>query len=69
LQPGETKTVAFTVPVEKLAFYDEKQHAFVVEPGEYEIQIGASSEDIRERGRVRVTNAWMGDKLPPVIGE
>ena len=54
IQPGETKTLTFSVPAEKLAFYDEKQHRFVVEPGKYEIQIGASSADIRVRSGVQV---------------
>jgi beta-glucosidase len=52
--PGETKTLTFTVPAEKLAFYDEKQHRFVVEPGKYEIQVGSSSTDIRARAAVQV---------------
>jgi beta-glucosidase len=47
LQPGETKTVEITVPGEKLAFYDETIHAFRVKPGDFQIMIGASSEDIR----------------------
>ena len=66
LQPGEQKTVTFTVPVEKLAFYDDKRHAFVVEPGKYEIQIGASSADIRETAKIRVTSESVGQKMPPV---
>jgi beta-glucosidase len=66
LQPGETKTVTFTVPIEKLAFYDEKQHAFVTEPGRYEIQIGESSEEIRARGRIQVISPWVGAQLPEV---
>jgi beta-glucosidase len=64
LQPGETKTVTFTIPIQKLAFYDEKQHAFVTEPGRYEVQIGESSEDIRARARIQVTNPWVGLQLP-----
>jgi beta-glucosidase len=68
LQPGESKTLTFAVPVEKLAFYDETRHAFHVEPGQYEIQIGESSDDIRERARIRVTTGWTGERLPPVIG-
>jgi beta-glucosidase len=68
LQPGETKTVMFTVPAEKLAFYDETRHAFVVEPGQYEIQIGESSADVRERARIRVTTGWTGEMLPAVMG-
>lgn len=68
LQPGETKMVTFTVPVEKLAFYDESRHAFVVEPGQYEIQIGDSSDDIEERGRIRVLTAHIGETMLPVVG-
>ncbi|HEY1787556.1 MAG TPA: glycoside hydrolase family 3 C-terminal domain-containing protein [Verrucomicrobiae bacterium] len=67
LQPGETQTVTFTVPIEKLAFYDETRHAFVVEPGRYEIQSGESSDDIRERAPIRVTTVHLGETLPPII--
>src|SRR5688572_15149887 len=37
LQPGETKSVTFALPAEKLAFWDERTHRFLVEPGAYEI--------------------------------
>jgi beta-glucosidase len=47
LNPGETKTVTLTVPSEKLGFYDEKTHQFVVEPGTFEVLVGSSSADIR----------------------
>jgi beta-glucosidase len=66
LQPGEKKTVTFNVPAEKLAFYDDKRHAFVVESGKYEIQIGASSADIREAVKILVTSESVGEKMPPV---
>lgn len=49
LKPGETKTVSFELPAEKLAFWDETSHGFVVEPGAYEVMAGASSSDIRLR--------------------
>jgi len=54
LKPGETKTVAFPLPAEKLAYWDEKTHAFLVEPGIFDVMIGASSSDIRLTGRVEV---------------
>ena len=54
LQPGETKTVAFNLPATKLAFWDEITHGFVVEPGSFEIMVGASSVDIRLKDRVNV---------------
>ena len=54
LKPGETKTATLALPANKLAFWDEKTHGFVVEPGAYEVMIGASSGDIRATGRVVV---------------
>ena len=54
LKPGEKKTVAFAVPGAKLAFWDEKAHAFVTEKGAYEILVGASSDDIRAKSEFEV---------------
>ncbi len=54
LQPGERKTVTFQLPGEKLAFYDEQTHGFVVEPGAFELMVGSSSADVRARGRFEV---------------
>ena len=55
LEAGETKRLRFAlVPSRHLARYDERQKALAVAPGEYEIEIGASSSDLRLRGRVRV---------------
>ncbi len=56
LQPGETKTVRFSVPIPRLAYYDETRADFVVEPLEYEIFVGAHSLDqhaLKVRFRVR----------------
>lgn len=47
LKPGEKRTVTFNLPAEKLSYWSEQTHAFRVEPGRYEVQIGASSADIR----------------------
>jgi beta-glucosidase len=54
LKPGETKTVTITVPGEKLAFYSEAAHRFVVEPGVFDVLVGSSSEDIRQKGSFEV---------------
>ena len=54
LQPGETKAVTFTLPAEKLAFWDEKTHGFVVESGVFDVMMGASSADIRLKDQVEV---------------
>jgi beta-glucosidase len=55
LRKGERKPVRFTlVPARDLAYYDEEKTAFAVEPGTFEVEVGASSGDLRLRGRVRV---------------
>ncbi|HDN84271.1 MAG TPA: beta-glucosidase, partial [Candidatus Aerophobetes bacterium] len=54
LESGEIKTVAFTlVPRKDLAFYDANMN-LIVEPGIFEVMIGASSEDIRLKGTFEV---------------
>jgi beta-glucosidase len=46
LNTGESKTIHFIIDKEKLSFYN--QHLkWVAEPGDFDIMIGASSEDIR----------------------
>jgi beta-glucosidase len=67
LQAGEKKSLTFTVPASKLGFYDEKQHAFVVNPGKYEVQVGASSADIRVTAPLQVTTGWVGEKQPAIV--
>lgn len=54
LRAGEVTTVSFTLPATKLAFWDEKTHAFVTEPGSHELLVGASSSDIRAHAVLRV---------------
>ncbi|MFA6980715.1 MAG: glycoside hydrolase family 3 C-terminal domain-containing protein [Ignavibacteriaceae bacterium] len=46
LNPGEIKTVTFTLDKSALSFYDVNSKSFVAEPGEFEILIGSSSEKI-----------------------
>jgi beta-glucosidase len=55
LKPGETKMVTFVVPAEKLAYYDETKHGFVVKPGAFDVMVGSSSDSIKAKGQFRVT--------------
>lgn len=48
LNPGESKTVTFVIDNEKLSFYNSKL-VFDSEPGEFDLMIGSSAEDIRLR--------------------
>ncbi len=54
LEPAETKTISFTLPAQKLTFWDEKSHGFLVEPGTWEVLVGGSSADIRAQGQLQV---------------
>jgi beta-glucosidase len=57
LQPGEERTLEFSlVPEKDLRTWDEKAGAYVVDPGRYEVQVGASSADIRARTPLTVGN-------------
>jgi beta-glucosidase len=49
LKKSETKTVQIPLKSEDLRTFDEGKNKFVVDAGAYEIQVGASSEDIRGR--------------------
>ncbi len=49
LQAGESKIIKFVIDKEKLSFYNQDLK-WVAEAGDFELMIGASSEDIRLRG-------------------
>jgi beta-glucosidase len=53
LSPGQTKTVHFTLTPYMLSLIN-RQWQRVVEPGEFKIMIGASSEDIRQTTSIDV---------------
>lgn len=46
LQPGEEKTISFSLGPDAFAYYDASRHDWVVEPGEFKILIGTSSKNI-----------------------
>ncbi|WP_460556196.1 glycoside hydrolase family 3 C-terminal domain-containing protein [Ferruginibacter profundus] len=47
IKKGAAANVSLSVAKKDLEYWDEKQHAYVVYPGEYEIRIGSSAEDIK----------------------
>lgn len=53
LAPGASTTVTFSVPVDMLNFTGGDGRR-VIEPGEFELQLGASSADIRLRAKIMV---------------
>lgn len=54
LEPGQTRTVTLTVRRKDLAYWDIRLDAWVVEGGEYVVDVAASSRDIRETVAVQV---------------
>jgi beta-glucosidase len=54
LSAGESVRVAFRVPTDMLCFTGMEGHR-IVEPGEFELQVGTSSADIRLRATVNMT--------------
>lgn len=53
LEPDETKTVSFELSRDDLSLYNRAME-FVLEPGEFEIMVGSSSEDIRLTQKIQV---------------
>jgi beta-glucosidase len=55
LAPGEQRQVTFKLtPATALTHYDPAAKGLAVAPGDYELQVGASSHDIRLTSRLRV---------------
>ena len=54
LEPGETRTVTFTLDKRAFAYYEPKVHDFFVESGEFAVEIGLSCRDIRLAKSVHV---------------
>jgi beta-glucosidase len=53
LQPGESRPVSFKIGPTDLALYDKAMKR-VVEPGKFDLLVGASSADIRQRATLEV---------------
>jgi beta-glucosidase len=49
LQPGESRTLDFSLSKRDFAHYDATKHEWIVESGTFEILVGASSRDLRLR--------------------
>ncbi len=47
IRAGERQTIEIPLAIRDLGYYDKNKGGFVTEPGEFEIQVGASSADIR----------------------
>ncbi|MFW2480163.1 MAG: fibronectin type III-like domain-contianing protein, partial [Lentimonas sp.] len=48
LEPGKTKAVNIEFTADALRYWNEQEQAYVVDTGPFEVQIGSSSNDIRQ---------------------
>jgi len=55
LPAGQAQTVTMTLDPRAMSFYSLAKHAWVAEPGSFEVFVGASSRDIRLRGNFELT--------------
>ena len=55
LPQSATARVSVDIPVERFRYWDTKQQRYVVEPGDYELLIGAASDDIRLRVPLKIS--------------
>ena len=55
LQPGETTTVHFTIQPHDMAYFDTPGHQWKADAGKYEIEVGASSRDIRQKAVLQLS--------------
>jgi len=54
LDPGQTTRIRFALAASQLSYYDVRAARFAVEPGDFDLLIGSSSDDIRLRSRLQV---------------
>ena len=47
LNPGEEKLIKFTIDQKTLSFFDVETHDWKVEPGDFELLVGNSSQNIK----------------------
>jgi beta-glucosidase len=55
LKQGESEKVTIKIPAERLHYWDTEKKQYMIEPGKYEILVGAASDDIRLKLPMTIT--------------
>jgi beta-glucosidase len=55
LSPGRTTTLSYEIPLSALEFWDVSRSSWRLDPGPYDLLVGASSEDVRLRTTITLT--------------
>jgi beta-glucosidase len=71
LSPGESKTVAFALPIEQLSYWDTSKHAYVINSGTFDVMVGGASDDVRQKSSFEVTTAgeWPASTLTTKLAD
>ncbi len=69
LAPGATGTVNLSLDDTSFRYFDQGHRDWVVEPGEYELQIGASSRNIRQVLNIQVSSTQKPSQIAKDIGD
>ncbi len=57
LKAGETKKVNMTIkPIDDMRYYEPRLESYTVEPGEFELQIGSASDNIKLKYTIQIKN-------------
>ncbi|HWG20339.1 MAG TPA: glycoside hydrolase family 3 C-terminal domain-containing protein [Terracidiphilus sp.] len=59
LRPGETKWVHFRLDRSAFSYWDPLTRAWTTDPGEYEIEAGSSSRDIRQKRVINIPASFL----------
>lgn len=59
LEPGDRRRMNLRIGFRELAYWDTKGAAWRVDPGNFELRIGASSKDIRMRHTLEITQSQL----------
>jgi beta-glucosidase len=54
IKKGESKMISIPLKASDVKYFNETKDDFIVEPGGYEIQVGASSKDIRLKSKLEI---------------
>ncbi len=63
LEPGQSQTLSFTLSPADLASFDTQRAVWLADPGPYQIQVGASSKDIRQKASFTLPKELITEKV------
>ena len=67
LQPGESQTLSLTITQRDLACFDEAQNAWVLDAGDYTLEIGANARDARLKAHIQVSAPLVVERVNGVL--